>query len=567
MARHNPYRSVRRFEVLEGRLLMAGDVVIQWNNVLLDAIRTSSTPPPLASRALAMTHASIYDAVNAIDRTHEAYLVNTVALPGASPVAAAAAAAHQVLVTLFPALTTTFDAALANSLAAVPDGTSEDAGAALGRFVAGEILKIRSNDGASATAPPYLGGSAPGEWRPTPPGNLPGLLPQWGNVRPFAIASPAQFRPDGIPELHSRQYTTAFNEVKSLGSASSSTRTADQTAIAHFWANGPGTSTPPGHLNVMAQVVSQAAGNTLTENARLFALLNLAEADAAISCWDAKYAHSFWRPITGIREAATDGNPHTAADPAWTPLLTTPNFPGYTSGHSTFSGAAAAILARFFGSDRFAFTLPSESAAAGNRTFTSFSQAALESANSRLYAGIHWSFDNLDGLTAGKAVGNYVFRNFLRPRELAPAADLVDGTLVIQGSAGHDTIMVNRLGSQLVVRANGRNLGSFDVAAVLALAIEGRDGHDAIIVAPEIAIDAQIHGGRGNDFLVGGAGHDRIFGDEGNDLILGLAGNDYLDGGAGFDVLWGGLGDDELHGGPGRDLLRGGPGSNLLFED
>ena len=188
-----------------------------------------------------------------------------------------------------------------------------------------------------------------------------------------------QFLPVAPPSLTSAEYAKALNDVKAIGSATSTTRTADQTAIAQFWANGPGTSTPPGHWNVVAEIVSQTKGNSLEDNARLFAMLNVALADAGISCWDAKYEFDMWRPVTAIREAETDGNSATTEDATWTPLLTTPAFPTYSSGHSTFSGAGAAVLKAFFGTDRISFEVPSESSGVANRGFRSFTQAAEES--------------------------------------------------------------------------------------------------------------------------------------------------------------------------------------------
>jgi hypothetical protein len=562
-----PRRPALRVEQLEERALMAADVVIQWNNLLLDAFRTTSLNPPLASRALAIVHLAVYDAVNAIDRTHKPYLVSPVAPPKASIEAAAVGAAHRAMVSLFPGLSATFDAALTANLATIPDGPSENAGLALGRSVADQILAHRANDGSVNTLPPFLGGTDPGDWRPTPPANAPGLLPNYPNVTPFAMTSGSQFSPDGIPALDSAEYAAALNEVKDLGSATSATRTADQTAIALFWANGGGTSTPPGHLNRIAQIVAEARGTTLVQNARLFALLNLAEADAAISCWDTKFATNFWRPVTGIRLADTDGNDATAADPSWLPLIVTPPFPSYSSGHSTFSGAAQAVLTSFFGTDNVTFTLPSENPGVGDRTFTSFSQASLESANSRLYGGIHWSFDNIDGLAQGNALGAYVFANFLRPAALAPAASLVGNTLVVLGGSGKDVLQVVKVGTRLLALGNGRVLGSFDASLVQALAIDGKDGNDVITVGAGISIGAELYGGRGNDALIGGAGNDRLFGEEGTDVLFGMDGNDVLDGGAGIDILFGGLGDDDLYGGPGVDVLFGGPGNNRLFPD
>lgn len=402
-------------ERLEDRLAPAGDMVLQWNEVLLDAIRVDRTAPPLAARNMAIVHIAIYDAVNAIDPTHEAYARRQHGPKDASPEAAVAAAAHRTLIELFPAQKATFDAALAASLDEVTNGPAENKGIALGRSVAQEILALRRHDGADREVS-YTMGSDPGDWQPTPPAfqQVP-VLPQWPELTPFAMDEGGQFRPPPPPALTSVEYTTSYNEVKSIGSATSVTRTPEQTAIARFWINGPGTATPPGHWNMVAQVVADSEGTTLAENARLFALLNIALADAGIVSWDCKYAFNFWRPVTGIRAGDSDGNPDTGGDPTWLPLIGTPPFPAYTSGHSTFSAAAAAVLADFFGRDDISFTLASETPDAADRSFTSFSEAAAESGLSRIYGGIHWSFDNVQGLTTGADLGHFVFAHVLRP--------------------------------------------------------------------------------------------------------------------------------------------------------
>jgi hypothetical protein len=552
-----------QLESLEDRLVPAGDMVIQWNDILRDAVRTAGSPPTFASRNMAITQAAVYDAVNALDRTREVYLVDAIAHPKASREAAVAAAAHRALVGLYPAQTAALDAKLVAALAAIPDGKAEDDGVALGRSVADQILALRLNDGSGVVPPAYPGGTAPGEWRPTPPANLPGLHPHWPDVTPFAMTSADQFGPAGPPALDSLDYRDAFNEVKELGSATSTTRTADQTAIALFWVNGAGTASAPGHLNLLAQIVAQQQGNTLEENARLFAALNVAMADVVINCWDAKYEFSFWRPVSAIR-AAEDGNAETTADPTWTPLVVTPPFPGYTSAHSSVSGAAAAVLADFFGTDTISFTLPSQNPSLPARSYTSFSQAAKESADSRLYGGIHWSFDNNDGLTAGTAVGQYVAANFFRPDEHVAAAGIVNGELIVVGTDDGDLLSVVRQRGNLAVWANGVQLGQFS-APVTGIAIDARDGNDVILIASQIDTDAEIYGGAGNDLITAGSGDDRVYGEDGHDIILGNSGNDRLDGGAGDDFLFGGFGDDVLLGGPGDDWLFGGPGHNRLF--
>jgi hypothetical protein len=286
----------------------------------------------------------------------------------------------------------------------------------LGQYAAEKVLAWRAKDG-SRRKVAYTPSTEVGVWRPTPPGFKPALLPQWPSVRPFGIRDRTAFRPDPAPPLTSADYTRDLNEVKSLGSRDSTTRTAEQTIIAWFWDDGPGTATPPGHWNLIAQVVARRQGNTLPENARLFALLNVSLADAGIVCWDSKYHYKVWRPVTAIRNADRDGNPDTRADPGWNSLLDTPPFPSYTSGHSTFSGAAARALADFFGTDAIGFTVGSDGLPGTERTFASFSEAAREAGRSRVYGGIHYEFDNRVGLALGRAVAEEVGRTRMSPAD------------------------------------------------------------------------------------------------------------------------------------------------------
>ena len=380
------------------------DVVIDWNTAALQAIRANRTPPPRASRALAILHASIYDAVNGIVRTHETYFVASDVPASASVEGAASAAAHRVLVRLFPASQAEFDARHAAELSAIPSGPQRAMGVSWGEAVADRILAWRAADNSDAILSPP-DGSGPGWWVPTPPAFAPYLLPHWGEVMPFVIPSSAHFRPLGPPALGSARYVEEYNEMKALGAAVGSTRTPDQDQIALFWADGAGTETPPGHWNSIARGVAAARGNTLADNARLFALLNVAMADAAIAAWDAKYTFHSWRPVTAIRHADLDGNPATLADPAWSSFIATPPFPDYVSGHSTFSGAASAVLAAFYGSDDISFITSSDFLPAVTRSFTSFLAAAQEAAASRLYGGIHCRSANEDGLAMGVAIG------------------------------------------------------------------------------------------------------------------------------------------------------------------
>jgi PAP2 superfamily len=383
------------------------DVVTEWNNAALDAIRSGHTPPPIASRSLAILHVSIYDAVNGIDRTHEPYLVQSFAPAGASRDAAASAAAHEALVNLFPANSSSFDALHAAILAGISNGPQKTAGIVWGEFVANQIFTARANDGSDAIVEPP-GGSGPGVWVPTPPAFLPYLLPQWGFVTPFAMNSSSQFRPPGPPSLDSERYAADYDEVKSLGAAVGSTRTEEQTQIALFWADGAGTETPPGHWNSIAQTIADARGNRLEENARLFALLNMAMADAAICAWDAKYTFHFWRPVTAINYVEPELN--------WMSFVVTPPFPDYVSGHSAFSGAAATVLALFYGTDDLPFTTGSDFLPGVFRSFPTCLDAAEEAAVSRLYGGIHFRSANEDGLQAGINIGEWTATHYLQPK-------------------------------------------------------------------------------------------------------------------------------------------------------
>jgi membrane-associated phospholipid phosphatase len=384
-----------------------GDVVTEWNNAALNAIRAGNTNPPIASRSLAILHISIYDAVNGIARTHEPYLVQSALSASASREAAASAAAHEALVNLFPASIAIFDELHACILDRVPNGPQKTAGIVWGEFVANQILAARANDGSNAIVPPP-GDSGPGVWVPTPPAFAPYLLPQWGFVVPFATSSSSQFRPPGPPSLDSQRYAADYNEVKELGAAVGSARTEEQTEIALFWADGTGTQTPPGHWNSIAQTIADAQGNTLEENARLFALMNIAMADAAICAWDAKYTFHFWRPVTAIAFAEPELH--------WMSFIVTPPFPDYTSGHSTFSAAAATVLPLFYGTEDLPFTTRSDSLPNVIRSFSTCLDAAEEAAVSRIYGGIHFRSASEDGLQAGISIGEWTFAHYLRPK-------------------------------------------------------------------------------------------------------------------------------------------------------
>ncbi|MEG4026013.1 phosphatase PAP2 family protein [Microcoleus sp. S13C4] len=392
--------------------LISGSVVTDWNATLLDAVRTDNTPPPLASRNMAMVHAAIYDSVNSISKKYSPYRVSIDAPAGTSEETAAAAAAHRVLVSLYPAQAGKFDQAYTSSLAKIPDSKSKDEGIALGQQVADQIITWRSTDGANKTVT-YTPKADPGSWVPTPPTFAPGVAPQWPDVSPFALTRGSQFRPPAPPALDSAKYAEELNYVKEIGKSDSLTRTPDQTALSHFWSDAGGTFTPPGHWNQIAEEAAALTGQSLEDSAHLFALLNIALADAGIACWDAKYHYNSWRPVTAIRQADKDNNPNTTADPQWNPLWVTPSFSEYTSGHSTFSSAAAIVMSSVFGSD-YGFGDKGDKSVNSLRTFENFSQAADEAGMSRIYGGIHFMSGNVEGLKCGRNVGNYVVENFLK---------------------------------------------------------------------------------------------------------------------------------------------------------
>jgi membrane-associated phospholipid phosphatase len=312
-------------------------------------------------------------------------------------------------VTLYPQQKRTLDQALARTLLPIPDGSSETQGLSLGQTVATLILETRRNDGATTQGTEnYQPGKAAGQWRPTPPNFRAAFLPLWGNVKPFAIAGADQFRLDQPPALNSRKYAQEVAQVRRLGELDSRVRRLQQTLSAQFWAGIGG----PVYWNQLAAQIADRSRSSLAENARLFALLNLAEADAGITAWKIKYTDQRWRPIDAIRRAGTDGNGLTQPDRNWTPLLETPSHPDYVSAHSIFSSAAATILSSQWG-DRVKFTTTSSSLPGVQRTYRSFQAAAQEAGMSRIYGGIHFMSANRAGLQSGRAIANTILQNFL----------------------------------------------------------------------------------------------------------------------------------------------------------
>lgn len=395
--------------------LMANEV-LKWNSLLLQAIKINKTPPPIAARNLAILHTAIFDTANSLSSQYQPYQVKISPKGKLFSGAALAQSAAYVLEKIYPQQALTWESELAITKAIYPSGPQLNASLNLGLEIAKVIWTGRSNDLNKSTLNQdfdSVGFTDIGIWIPTPPKFDPGLLPNWGLVKPFGLQSGSQFRQSGPPAFSSKRYAKDYNEVLKFGLKDLSSRTDEETLIAKFWADGSGTVTPPGHWNVIAQGISSNKKLSLLETSRLFALLNIALADAGISAWDMKYTYNCWRPITAISEGSADENPNTEVHNNWEPLLTTPPFPDYVSGHSTFSSAAATILENFFESDKMHFTTHSDDLPGVSRTFTRFSQAAYEAGRSRIFGGIHFEFANKDGARAGRMVGDYVYSHLL----------------------------------------------------------------------------------------------------------------------------------------------------------
>jgi hypothetical protein len=438
------------------------DPILEWNAVMIEANavdHSKAVPeqpgPVLTGRAFAIISAAMYDALNSIEKIGKPYLTVAPNADGASVDAAVAQAAHDTLTALYPSQSVASDVALLETLARVPDGPSKAQGIAVGQFVGAGIMKVRGTDGASdMDNPPYVMTDALGFHHPDPTNPNQGFYgAHAGNITPFGLSSVDPYLAPALDDasipgraafLQSDAYTAAYQEVVALGgngTTTPTTRTAEQTQIGIFWGydGRPGLGTPPRLYNQIVRVVAEQQNNTVEQNARLFALANIAMADGGICAWKRKYTDQFWRPIMGIRNAGGTGNPATAGDPNWTPLggqasnpfpgeiNFTPFFPAYPSGHATFGAAMFKTLARFYGRDDISFTFISDEfngLTRGEdgavrpivaRTFDSFSQAMKENGQSRIYLGIHWGFDRDEGIKSGSNVADYVFDNILQP--------------------------------------------------------------------------------------------------------------------------------------------------------
>src|SRR5262245_23325166 len=396
------------------------DVVQDWN---VEALRATFPAGPPQARILAMVHIAMHDAINAVTGKYETYAPKVNVPPSTSAVAAGAAAAHHVLVAVFPQLTAVYDQSLAASLANIPEPDRTN-GVLVGDEVGALILAMRANDGFSAPAP-YTPGSEPGVWVPTQPAFAPALLPGLGRVTPFALNAGSQFRPAGPPRLDSDRYAADLNEVKLVGSIDAETRgfrTAEQGATARFWL---GNSIPI--FQGIARQVSTIAPLDLSSNARFFALMSIVGADAYIAAWDAKYMYNFWRPVTAIHNADIDGNPATEADGSWRPLAEiapfpgTPPFPEYVSGHTTYTRAVVRVLEEQFGRGKFPFVATTVNPAIPllerNRQYDRFRELSKEMIEARVLAGIHFRSADRDGDRLGRWVAQFAIRNVLRPAQ------------------------------------------------------------------------------------------------------------------------------------------------------
>jgi PAP2 superfamily len=388
------------------------DAVTDWNAHATTAIVTNAGQVSHASTiSFAKVHGAVFDAVNGIDRGYTRYLALPRANPWDSKDAAVATAAYRVLLGLFPGQQSFLDPLYQASLAAIPDGPMKQGGIAAGEVAAATMLAARTDDGFNGP-PAFVIGTGPGEWRPTPPGF--GLEPaSWtGDVSTFLIPRNDLYRSEGPNSLTSNAYEREFAEVKKLGSATSTKRTADETDAAFFWQDQV-----PRMWNRAIRRLSADRGLGIVDNARLFAMVNLASADGAISCWNDKYYWNFWRPVTAIREAATDGNPDTEADPTWTPLFPTPAFPEHPSGHGCVSGAFVYTLESFFGTDSVAITVESNAVTAvkKERSFERLSDARKEIIDCRVWGGIHFRTADVQGTVIGRRVVRWMDRHFFKP--------------------------------------------------------------------------------------------------------------------------------------------------------
>ena len=382
----------------------AGDVVTDWNQKAGVAVLEAKLYPFVAGRTMSLVHVAMFDAINSIEGQYSPYKVKVSAPAESSPEAAGVAAAHAVLVRLFPEQKASLDAAYAASLAQIPDGSGKTAGIGVGEDVASKILALRAADGSDAPNT-YRPITAPGVYVPT---TLP-IASQWGKVTPWVMERGSQFRPSAPPDLKSAEWARDYNEVKDLGGKKSTTRTAEETQTARFW-----TITGPQSWDSIARQLAAAPGRSLIQNARFFALAEMAGADAFIAVFDAKYAFNFWRPITAIRNGDLDGNDTTSRDAGWEPVIDTPLHPEYPCAHCITSAAVRVVLESEFGTGPVSVSMTSSAAPGVTHKWGSIQEWAEEVSIARIYGGIHYRNSTVVGKDMGKKIGEVAVRNYLR---------------------------------------------------------------------------------------------------------------------------------------------------------
>jgi membrane-associated phospholipid phosphatase len=383
----------------------SGQLAVDWNRELITILGTPGGQPATVhpTRSFALLQAAEYDAVTSITHAARPYLFSVPAPGGARPDAAADQAAHDTLTALYPSQKSGLDQMLAGELAAIPNGQGKQQGITVGATVARRLAALRSSDGSAATPPPFVPGTQPGDYRPTPPNFPPPVFTNWGSITPFVLHSGKQFRPAPPPPITSVAYARALNQVKSLGQDSSTTRTADETTQAKFWGAAPIWNV----WNEVTQKLAVSQHASLQRTVTVFENLDLALADATIGLYDAKYHYLVWRPVTAIQLGNTIGNPGIVGDPTWNPLAVTAADPSYPGAHATISQTAATVLSAFFG-DHQQLIVSSDGDPGVTRSFGSFQAAADEATLSRIFAGQHTMIDLVAGQQLGRQVAEFV---------------------------------------------------------------------------------------------------------------------------------------------------------------
>jgi hypothetical protein len=403
--------------LLFGHAVAKADSVLEWNEIAVNTAIANGQDPFALARFAAVEQLAVFEAVNAIKGDYKPYLGSVVAPPGASADAAAIQAAYRVLSAFFPASTPSLNIERSNSLATIPDGQAKVDGIATGDAAASAMIALRASDGSSS--PPQFkipGPAVPGEWQATPScptinGIAVGVFFQWQYVTPFGIPSANEFLLDPPPALLSNRYARAYNEVKAVGSLDSAERPRDRADVAQFY----GASSATLLFNQAARQVAQEQGRSMSENARALALINMAISDSFVASFFNKYHYNFWRPETAIRAGDTDGNPKTVTDPSYLPFITTPCFPSYPSNHGSGSGGGAEVSRRIYGEGGHSITLSNPDVPNIVLQYTAFKQITDDVSDARVYAGIHFRTDQVEGARLGRAVGAAVYKNNLRP--------------------------------------------------------------------------------------------------------------------------------------------------------